>query len=499
MTSQSTRLRLSRYNVEVGGLSESGCPTGLFNTATGNYVALIGDVEVAWRRLRGGEGVSPAEAGLLFRAGFAVEEQLDELRAVRLAFEVGRRVDQGSHLTIAPTLDCNYACDYCFEEHVPGAMSSEVQQALIGFVRERLVRQQPTDLSVTWFGGEPLMAPSVIRVLSRAFQALVTEGLLLSYQAHTITNGQLLRPEMAAELLALGVNQVQVTLDGPREVHDRRRTLKNGGATFAAIANNLARMPSGLATVIRINVDRSNVSTVPRLFDELETLDLLGRVTVDVALVEDFSGCEMPSETLLAPKEFAGLEMEWMREAERRGFRLHVASPSPRLTGVCQVDSLNSFVVAPTGELYRCWAELGNGGHAVAQLLNRLTWSAPEPTGLTERDPFDDEECLACVLLPSCMGGCPLLRQNHRYWGQKVCPSIKHNFSEVLAGRFGQESRVVRYVRDSNDESAVIFPFAAVGPQPSQTTVGVPFAIQVPSSVRNSKPGVRSASLRVVQ
>jgi uncharacterized protein len=180
------RLKSSRYNIAVGD-------HGLFNTATGNYVVLDGALAATWARLRDGAMVEPEEAGLLFRAGFAVEDHLDELAAVEIAFSAGRTAKTTPHFTIAPTLDCNYACDYCFEEHVRGTMSPEMQIATVELVRSAFA-DGPGELSVTWFGGEPLMALSVVKGLSRRFLDLVGEGVLASYHADLVTNGQLLRP-----------------------------------------------------------------------------------------------------------------------------------------------------------------------------------------------------------------------------------------------------------------------------------------------------------------
>ncbi|HEX7836876.1 MAG TPA: radical SAM protein [Kofleriaceae bacterium] len=488
-------LKPSRYNIPVGD-------HGLFNTATGNYVVLDGALAATWGRLRDGAMVEPGEAGLLFRAGFAVEDHLDELAAVEIAFSAGRTAKATPHLTIAPTLDCNYACDYCFEEHVRGSMAPEMQMATVELVRSAFA-DGPGELSVTWFGGEPLMALSVVKGLSRRFLDLVAEGVLASYHADLVTNGQLLRPGVAAELMALGIRQVQVTLDGPREVHDRRRTLKGGGATFATIAENLCGLPGDLATVVRVNVDRENAPSVPRLFSELKDLGLAARVTVDVALVEDFTGRQTPVESMLTPLEFAALEAAWLNDAARHGVRLHTARPAPRLTGVCQVDSPRSVVIAPTGELYRCWAELGNGGTVVGHLLDRGSWNALAPTALSVRDPFDDEECRACVLLPSCMGGCPLLRQSHRYWGRKVCPPLKHNVHEVLAAHFRTETRIVRWVREETGTPLVADPPDEERDEErdEDEDLASPVAARpsyVPSSVRVAGRGRRSPRLRII-
>lgn len=69
------------------------------------------------------------------------------------------------HLTINPTLACNFGCPYCFEAtHSPYFMTNEVEDAVIAFIQKKT---QVTDLHVTWFGGEPLLAFDRIVSLSK--------------------------------------------------------------------------------------------------------------------------------------------------------------------------------------------------------------------------------------------------------------------------------------------------------------------------------------------
>jgi len=440
-----TKLKLSVFNIPVGKDNEA--LRGLYNSSTGNYLAFSEDLKGMYNRLLRAELITPAEAGLFYTAGFAVASDLDEFRSVRYAFELTRKRRSAPQLTIAPTLACNFGCAYCFEDHVRGLMEREVQDGLINFVKEVMIQPEDT-LSVSWFGGEPLMGMPVIRRLTKAFRGLVSDSRVAGITFHIITNGLLLRREVAKELLELGVSRLQITIDGPRRLHDKRRILKaNGGATFDAIVKNIGDLPEDFQVVVRVNVDRQNKDHLDGLFAELEELGLLKKVTVNIARVEDFSGRVESSPSLLSSMEFAALEVEWIMKAQAKGWPLHVSKPSPRLTGVCQVDSVNSFVVGPTGELFKCWAELGNNGHVVGHLLKPETWKQLSPTRLTERDPFDDTECRSCVVLPLCMGCCPLIRQNNRELQRKVCPPFKHNYPEILRLQFGDETKIVNYVQ----------------------------------------------------
>ena len=58
-------------------------------------------------------------------------------------------------LTIAPTLDCNFDCPYCYENRRNGKMSEEVQDALIDFIQNS-VTSETSVMDISWYGGEPL-------------------------------------------------------------------------------------------------------------------------------------------------------------------------------------------------------------------------------------------------------------------------------------------------------------------------------------------------------
>jgi len=97
----------------------------------------------------------------------------------------------GVSLTICPTMNCNFDCPYCFENHRPGKMSPEVQDDVVNLARRILEVRSGKSLHVSWFGGEPLLAPDVIESLSERLIALAEE-FHFSYSAAITTNGYLL-------------------------------------------------------------------------------------------------------------------------------------------------------------------------------------------------------------------------------------------------------------------------------------------------------------------
>lgn len=435
----------SRFNLEVGN------GRAVYNTSTGNYVVLEPDERQALNVALAGDRVEIDAAPRLYETGLLIDSSIDEVEAIRTAFRFASGLRYSPHLTIAPTLDCNFGCDYCFESHTRGAMPEEVQDGLVALVEDLLERAgQGPDLTVTWFGGEPLMAMDVIDALTSRFQDLAASGRVNSYSADLITNGYGLSASVLERLHQADVRQIQVTVDGPPATHNARRYLKaSRRPTFDRIIDNIRRAVDRFTVVIRVNVDRTNAATVRELLADLDRRSVLSSVIVDPSRVEAFSADSLSAD-LMTADEFAAWRSELGVWAEKRGWNIAVTPAAPSLTGVCQVDSINSFVVDPRGHLFKCWAELGTTARPVGDVCERRSWPHERVGSLAERDPFDDEGCVECLLLPMCLGGCPKTREIRRATGTSECPSFRHNITELVEKRFGTQTRVVNQVADTN-------------------------------------------------
>lgn len=430
-----SRFKPSAYNIELG-------PGRLFNTITGAFLELSASQRAAYDRIAGaGEGADDAALRDLQAWGFVLASDIREIRTLEAAWHRSVMGAKPPLLTIAPTMNCNFGCDYCFETHEKGHMSPAVRDGLIAFLRTQLAAAGPVPLTVTWFGGEPLMGLPVILDLSDRLDQLVEQGVLTGWSATMITNGLLATPKTMGRLRRL--SSVQVTIDGPREVHDARRVLKHGGKpTFDTICANLAALPDGLPTTIRINVDRRNADMLERCADQLHAAGVLSRPEAGLYLgiVESYEPPAMAKRdraavfsNLLTTREFAAVQERFLAHCEARGYAVVGDRPAPLLRGVCQVDNINAYVVDPSGALLKCWAELRNRPDTVANLLDPASWPDPLLSELEQRNPFDDEGCQRCKLLPVCMGGCPKVRVVNRAAGRKVCPPMKYAFDAILA------------------------------------------------------------------
>ena len=426
------------YNALTGALVETTSP----------HADLIGDPQ---RVLHPGDMAHDARefVGAMAPGGFFVEDGTDELSILKFRHYAQKYDQTFLALTIAPTMRCNFACSYCYEGHGQGShpsglatdtMGEEVQAALLAFVERRAPHLRT--LSVTWYGGEPLVARDVVLSLSERFLRIADEH-SVRYRADMVSNGYLLDEsrELIDRLREAGVGSFQITLDGPQAVHDGRRPLKGGGPTFQRTVTNIRRLSdSGSCVRLRVNVDRDNVDQIPALLDALAA-EGLSELTVGFNPVLPIGkACQSMSEACLTNEEVTRLALALSEQVERRGLGAAVGMAYPQaLTLTCCAGKLHAYVVDPEGYLYKCWNEVGDPGQACGYLLETgkrrdRTRRLREIKWVTW-EPFEDPACRACSYLPLCLGtrcrhAC--MTSDEKY----DCTRWRHKLADVVMYRF---------------------------------------------------------------
>lgn len=272
-------MKASRYNFfakrtdgKITAFNAFSTALGFFSKETYNvYDRIVKGIEV--------ESLTEHQKGILKElknANFLIPDDLDEIKALQVQMNRRRYESSVLGLTIMPTAECNLNCRYCYEQTSNQRMTSETASKLVDFVRNRLGAVKRFD--VTWYGGEPLLEKATIYQLSEEF-IKVCEEQNCFFSAGIITNGLLLDSETARRLSKdCNINFCQVTLDGPRHVHDSRRKFKDGTGTFDIILNNIMEASEYLNINIRINIDSENEGNYLELLDELEFLGLKEKV-----------------------------------------------------------------------------------------------------------------------------------------------------------------------------------------------------------------------------
>jgi uncharacterized protein len=368
--------------------------------------------------------------------GFLVDDEIDELALIRFSLLQSRFGNRHLGLTIAPTSDCNFRCIYCYEKDSlrKSTMTEEVQNSLIDYVKR--VAPIISDISVSWYGGEPLLALDIIERLTGEIRAICEEN-KIEYRASIVTNGYLLTPKVAQKLGELHISNIQITLDGLPEQHDKRRPLKGGQPTFSKIISNLKESKDDLPcrVSIRVNVDKQNISQVDAIIKILEENGLNDAAFAYLGMVENSNGTYEDSECFHT-QEFSEYDYEF--KVRNNISRMNCY---PRLVhNVCSADSVSGIVVDSDGLIYKCWNDIGIKERAIGDLLDGSYRNQKVSLDYLLYDPTEDEECKMCKYLPICMGGCPHMRQ---FSPENRCNRLRYTMEKYISD-IAQQMRATR-------------------------------------------------------
>jgi hypothetical protein len=142
-------------------------------------------------------------------------------------------------------LPCHLACLDCCRE--PAAMGS-ARRRLLGAA----LAASPRRLRAVFYGGDVFTMPHAFAALLADLGAACgVHGREL--QALVLSDGVGWDRHLCQELARRGVACMQVTLDGPAELHDRLRPLATGGGSFKRILDSLRYQRDAMPLVVRMN------------------------------------------------------------------------------------------------------------------------------------------------------------------------------------------------------------------------------------------------------
>lgn len=345
----------------------------------------------------------------------------DELAALESLGRIICAMSYEVDLTICPTMGCNFDCPYCYEDHTAGRMSASVQDDVVALAGRMLDASGAKDMSVTWFGGEPLLAPDIIESLSGRLMALVEErgG---TYSADIVTNGYLLTQEVVDMLDRCKVSKAQITIDGLGPTHDATRHLVGGGPTFERITSNLRELKTPFVVNVRNNVHEGNKAERDGVRELVESI---AEVSGNTLLY--YAAPIMDSDTARRREEQVSLLCNGGVDEVR--LCKSVENLQPGLGHFCDTQSMWSVGIDERGNLQKCWEavdkpKLSFGAAHDWDPADPLK-TANNPDNLTmflnTPCPVSDEECRECVLLPQCAGGCPY----RRLCGKRQCAPFR--------------------------------------------------------------------------
>lgn len=269
------------------------------------------------------------------------------------------------HLIIMPTEKCNLSCGYCYESFKHGRMKPSVRDDLQAFIRTRSTTL--SHLTLSWFGGEPLLQFDDMIHLHRV-AAELSQAYGYFYAAGVTTNATLLNRERMVLLSNVAPMHFQITIDGPEEFHNTKRTNKSGLTTYKKILqvlNDLNESDINSTAEIRYHLHgdffcESHFESICKLVGSSPKLSLSPH------FVEKLGG---PNDQFL-----------FTPSAERRDFIERSVKKIMNLYGIerdlteyiCYAARPNSFIVRSDGKVSKCTVDLDNERNVVGMLQDGM-------------------------------------------------------------------------------------------------------------------------------
>jgi uncharacterized protein len=345
-----------------------------------------------------------ADGEALVRLGMLVDDLEAEREQMRGLLDRANGRSRCFRAIAVLNLDCNLACGYCYEEDFRGThyMSEATAQLLVDtLVRDQL--SQGRDLSLSFYGGEPLLSQGLISSISEPLLAAARKH-GVNYSFNLVTNGTLLNRETAERLLPLGLKGAKFTLDGPREIHDSQRPYASGAGSFDAILDNICAIWDIVPIQLGGNFRQENFRDFPRLLDCLLSRGITPEkltqvqftpVTPKAGCSEYGSGCACSDEPWL---------IEALLFLREKILACGFTTTKPSVSA-CIVELEDNMVVNWDGSLYKCPALMGWEGLSIGTLDQGMAdYAVSHSIGNWRTD-----DCLDCSYLPLCFGGCRFL------------------------------------------------------------------------------------------
>jgi uncharacterized protein len=455
------QLRSSRYNFWVP-LPDGGI---LYNARSGAAMRLAGDDATALSLLLAGPRrdvdcavIPDTLSAELRRSCFLIERDEDELASIRERYWEARG-DTPMVLTLTTTQDCNLGCYYCYESRSKAALESRDIADVTRWTRARLISSGKDSLHVDWYGGEPLLNPEFLETASQELQLLCAE-LNVSYSASVISNGTRWPSDVRGFIRRNRIRQVQISFDGLKSHHDRRRRYRKGylqdgeSSSFEQATAVVDKLLDCVRVDVRFNADRGNHQDLEGFVEFCKARRWFEKpfpCIFQLARISDYS----ERSNFLSEKQITEDEFEALRQRARAlvpdELNLDETTsrstyPLPR-TSVCAALARDSFVVGAEGSHYRCGLQVGEKNRAVmTRGPERQEVKGADADWWDEFDPTRQPNCARCSFLPVCWGGCPkkhleqdskTLHEQSLFWRKALPQKIAWQFGvELKAGEF---------------------------------------------------------------
>lgn len=386
--------KLSQYNCIKAGKSS----VAICNTFSGSLAVLSGTEYNKLQHIHKYDNLDNDIKEWL-QQGFIVEKEKDELSIVNYCRCRDTFLKNRPIYRILTTSACNARCFYCYEKGRPvQAMSMKTAADSAEFIIRNTGDAEK--VTINWFGGEPLLNHKVITLIMKRLIATCGKDKVVSSM---VTNASL----FSKELITLAkedwnLYDVQITLDGMTEIHEKRKAYVDKGSSFSKTLETIGFLLSaGFRISLRLNYDKDNFTDIVKLINYIH--ETFGNP-------ENLICYTYPLFSTISNKENSYVYLEDIPNYLPRlldvlmdcGY-FNPTKILQRRTNACFATDPYSYVINTDGLLYKCTMgkmvssqSVGNVTDGIVMNNSIIEWTTPNLP----------KQCNECKLLPICQGGC---------------------------------------------------------------------------------------------
>jgi uncharacterized protein len=355
-------------------------------------------------------------------------------------------------IVLAPTIGCNRTCSYCYQNEYRSAssMSGEVQRATTRFIRKEIASRNAKTVSLTWFGGEPLLEKEIVYRLTREIAAISCELGVTMEAPELITNGDYLDLSCQGTLAELGFSHIQISVDSLIDDGFSKRGVFTQDGRYSKLIEHAMAAQARFDVNIRINVTKKTAACLPEILSALKECGLgdvasinraedvdgeAGAITLQTGARVTATNNFIPISQLIDPntvsrKQFATLKLGVEEKKSDSFLRFIENELTPTVGSYCGATEGRMLVIDPKGNVSRCWNSAGVDSEAIGNVLESDESFAAEKMW-SSYGPGSYESCATCKVLPLCKGGCshPRLFAASKY---PPCTDIKYNVDSYV-------------------------------------------------------------------
>ena len=374
--------------------------TLLHNAVTGRMVAL--NVQEAQILANLPSHVSD-EMLQLVEKHFLVPEAFDEhqqviiLRSILQKFEESHGPSEITSYTILPTTACNARCYYCFEHGVKTeTMTEKTADDVVSFITKSSGSQK--NVSLLWFGGEPLVGRQRINQICEGLQK---NG--VQFVSKMITNGYLFDEEIikvAKEKWKL--RYLQISMDGMEKHYNEIKAYVNPKENpYQRVLRNVGMLLEyGIEVGLRMNFDLGNYEDF-RGFVNMAAERFLNNPLLQV-YAYPVMGTYPNHDGIVqhGSDEWFEQKIVELNEIAREKGVLRKRKGLPYLSCIgCDADDSSAVIIAANGTLVKCCEEFGDEqsiGTVQEGITNRSLVASWKRIA-------DYPKCRDCEFFPKCV------------------------------------------------------------------------------------------------